>query len=117
VAGFFGSQASLLSRFVYFAIGMAAFYILATVIKNKGKLKVTENSFKESKKNAKKTNENEDDDENDKKDFKNRLSQNKTNDSKKKTENIIQNQKEIDESENTVRYGYKDYDVTQYDDD
>jgi len=116
VAGFFGSQASLLSRFVYFAIGMAAFYILATIIKNKGKLKITENSFKESQKNAKKMSKNEVDD---KGDFKNWSSQNKVNESKKRTANVDlkQNEKGINESQNTVRYGYKDYDVRQYDDD
>ena len=49
VAGFFGSQASLLSRLIYFIVGMAGFIILAMVLKNRGKLHITQNSFKSNK--------------------------------------------------------------------
>ncbi|MBP3389653.1 MAG: DUF378 domain-containing protein [Clostridia bacterium] len=46
VAGFFGTQSSLFSRIIYFAIGMAAFYFLFFVIKNKGKITLFKNPFK-----------------------------------------------------------------------
>ena len=49
VAGFFGTQSSLFSRIIYFAIGMAAFYFLFFAIKNKGKLTLFKNPFKKHK--------------------------------------------------------------------
>ena len=49
VAGFFGTQSSLFSRIIYFAIGMAAFYFLFFVIKNKGKITLFKNPFKKRK--------------------------------------------------------------------
>lgn len=55
VAGFFGTQASLFSRFVYFIIGIAAFVLLVMAFKNKGNIKITENSFKKSKQKPKET--------------------------------------------------------------
>lgn len=51
VAGFFGTQASLFSRLIYFIIGMAGFVLLAMAFKNKGYIKITENAFKKYKKN------------------------------------------------------------------
>ncbi len=38
VAGFFGFQASIFSRLVYVAIGIATFNVVINIIKNKGKL-------------------------------------------------------------------------------
>ena len=38
VAGFFGTQASILSRLVYIAIGVACLYIMFDMLKHKGKL-------------------------------------------------------------------------------
>ena len=38
VAGFFGTQASIFSRLIYIAIGVACFVILFNMIKNKGKV-------------------------------------------------------------------------------
>ena len=49
VAGFFGTQSSLFSRIIYFAIGIAGFYFLFYVLKHKGKLNLFQNPFKKSK--------------------------------------------------------------------
>lgn len=38
VAGLFGSQASILSRIIYVAVGVSAFIVLSILIKNKGKI-------------------------------------------------------------------------------
>ncbi|MBO5884395.1 MAG: DUF378 domain-containing protein [Clostridia bacterium] len=38
VAGFFGTQASIFSRLVYIAIGVACAYVLFDILKNRGKL-------------------------------------------------------------------------------
>lgn len=46
VAGFFGTQASLFSRIIYFLIGIAGFVLLVMAFKNKGYIKITENAFK-----------------------------------------------------------------------
>ena len=46
VAGFFGTQSSLFSRIIYFIIGLAGFYFLFYVLKNKGKLTLFQNPFK-----------------------------------------------------------------------
>jgi uncharacterized membrane protein YuzA (DUF378 family) len=114
VAGFFGSQASLLSRFVYFVVGMAAFVLLAMALKNKGKIKLTENSFKP--KNSKTNNSKQQEHQDKRKDEihytenLNNFNQEKTNNIHNKSEN---NQKA--EKETEVAYGYKDFDVTQYD--
>lgn len=51
VAGFFGTQASLFSRIIYFVIGMAGFVLLFMALKNKGYIKITENAFKKDRKN------------------------------------------------------------------
>ena len=121
VAGFFGSQASLLSRFVYFIIGMAAFVMLAMALKSKGKIKLTENVFKQKnvKKNGEKRQINKS---NDKQENYNQeqneinYKANIDNFNKKKTNNIDyknENSKETERESET--YGFKDFDVTQYD--
>lgn len=121
VAGFFGSQASLLSRFVYFIIGMAAFVMLAMALKSKGKIKLTENVFKQKnvKKNGEKRQVNKS---NDKQENYNQeqneinYKANIDNFNKKKTNNIDyknENSKETERESET--YGFKDFDVTQYD--
>lgn len=46
VAGFFGTQSSLFSRFIYFLIGIAGFIMLIIAIKNRGKIKLIENPFR-----------------------------------------------------------------------
>ena len=38
IAGFFGTQASIFSRLLYIAIGVATFYIIFDMLKNKGKV-------------------------------------------------------------------------------
>ena len=38
IAGFFGTQASIFSRLVYIAIGVACLYVIFDMIKNHGKL-------------------------------------------------------------------------------
>ncbi|MDD3397282.1 MAG: DUF378 domain-containing protein [Clostridia bacterium] len=132
VAGFFGTQASLLSRFVYFIIGMSAFVLLAMTIKNKGNLKVTENSFKEKiKKSIKKVRkseesekeEDEDYEDYEKQDHKSRHSNH--NESNQRNSNdkdsssgskSLTDSKEERKNSNDVPYGYKDFDITQYDD-
>ena len=38
IAGFFGTQASIFSRLVYIAIGVATFIIIFNMLKNKGKV-------------------------------------------------------------------------------
>jgi len=132
VAGFFGTQASLLSRFVYFIIGMSAFVLLAMTIKNKGNLKVTENSFKEkikkSIKKVRKSEESEKDEEEDedyeKQDHKSRHSNHSeynlrnSNDkgSSSGSKSLNTDSKEEKTNSNSVPYGYKDFDITQYDD-
>ncbi|MDD2445295.1 MAG: DUF378 domain-containing protein [Clostridia bacterium] len=121
VAGFFGSQASLLSRFVYFIIGMAAFVMLAMALKSKGKIKLTENVFKQKnvKKNGEKRQINKS---NDKQENYNQeqneinYKANIDNSNRKKTNNIdykSENGKERERESET--YGFKDFDVTQYD--
>ena len=40
VAGFFGTQAALLSRIIYIFVGFSALYISFQLLKNKGKLYV-----------------------------------------------------------------------------
>lgn len=128
VAGFFGSQASLLSRLVYFAIGMASFYIIATVIKNKGRLKITENSFKnnvikqpqtlrerEKKEYYTQIHKNQDSNEN----FENMSSQNRNFKKVRKLgeKENFKTSEQLDEGQNeNLHYGYKDFDITQYDD-
>lgn len=141
IAGFFGTQASLLSRLVYFIIGMASFVLIAMALKNKGKIKITENSFKQNfkkpenkaSKNGKnneddngKNKDNEDNDEkykhdkNDKRNYnKNRSKSNQKSANSKNGENSAKDNNDTDESEKTlnlVPYGYKDFDITQYDD-
>ena len=49
VAGFFGTQSSLFSRIIYFAIGIAGFYFLFFALKNKGKLALFKNPFRKQK--------------------------------------------------------------------
>lgn len=51
IAGFFGFQASLMSRVVYFLIGVAGFVLFIMALKNKGTIKITENAFKKKNKN------------------------------------------------------------------
>lgn len=38
IAGFFGTQASIFSRLLYIVVGVATFYVIIDIIKNKGKL-------------------------------------------------------------------------------
>ena len=51
IAGFFGTQSSLFSRFIYFFIGMAGFIVLFHILKNKGKFSFFE-GFKQTKTKA-----------------------------------------------------------------
>lgn len=46
VAGFFGTQASLFSRIIYFVIGMAGFVMVFEAIKGRGKLNLIERPSK-----------------------------------------------------------------------
>ena len=41
VAGIFGTQANILSRTIYFIIGICSVYILAVTLFSKGRLKLT----------------------------------------------------------------------------
>jgi len=41
VAGIFGTQANVLSRIIYFIIGICSVYILAVTLFSKGRLKLT----------------------------------------------------------------------------
>lgn len=45
VAGFFGTQSSLFSRIIYFAIGMAGFVMVFHAIKGRGKINLIERPF------------------------------------------------------------------------
>lgn len=45
IAGFFGSQASIMSRIIYFIVGAAAFWIIFMAIKYKGKIKINEDGI------------------------------------------------------------------------
>ena len=59
VAGFFGTQASILSRLVYITIGVACIYIMFDMLKNKGKLLLFKRHQK-NKQNKEELSENED---------------------------------------------------------
>ena len=64
VAGLFGFQSSIFSRAVYIVIGIAAAYLLFSVIKNKGRIRLKqkqkdkENSFDEEHSNRESTDDN-----------------------------------------------------------
>lgn len=102
VAGFFGTQSSLFSRIIYFIIGMAGFYMVFYMIKNRGKIHLFQKppfSKKEPSQQApskieKVLSESLDDD-----DFEFE---------KPKTAPIIR-------PESKAESGYKDFDVTKYD--
>jgi uncharacterized membrane protein YuzA (DUF378 family) len=55
IAGFFGTQSSLFSRFIYFFIGMAGFVLLFHLLKNKGKFSFFEGFKPKSKATTKAT--------------------------------------------------------------
>lgn len=141
VAGFFGTQASLLSRLVYFIIGMASFVLIAMVLKNKGKLKITENSFKQKfkKSESNKKDKSEDDGKNKDENEKYEIEKSQSDKTNIKNENRFKSNQNLENSKsenssadnfsenaensniseqnsNAVPYGYKDFDVTQYDD-
>lgn len=40
VAGFFGTQAHIFSRIIYIIIGFSAFYLIGSVIKQRGKVNI-----------------------------------------------------------------------------
>ncbi len=46
VAGFFGTQASIFSRLIYIAIGVACFFVIFNTIKHKGKVVLFEKKKK-----------------------------------------------------------------------
>lgn len=124
IAGVFGTQASLLSRLAYFIIGMASFVLIAMTIKSRGKLKVTENSFKQQIKSFKKKRETDDKteekddkmpDDNDK-NPKNELHRQKQTDNSETNSKQLKDDSNEPEKTKEVPYGYKDFDVTQYDD-
>ena len=46
VAGFFGNQASIFSRLIYIAIGVACFFVIFNTIKHKGKVVLFEKKKK-----------------------------------------------------------------------
>ena len=129
VAGLFGSQASLLSRLIYFIIGISAFVLIAMAFKNKGKIKITENSFKQ-KFNKKENNEMNNNYEQNSTTPITSIHQTKTNshndygnyefdgqneindiDFTKKTKNLNQHEN----NEYTSKKGYKDFNINQYD--
>lgn len=144
VAGFFGTQASLLSRLIYFIIGMASFVLLAMAFKNKGKIKITENSFKQKNNNFEINNKKRNNKENVREfnsgnDFNNQSNEFNQRNNPNNQRNELNNQNEKLNSDNfsvknqkskpietsniketelnsDVPYGYKDFDVTQYDD-
>ncbi|MDD4816322.1 MAG: DUF378 domain-containing protein [Clostridia bacterium] len=102
IAGLFGLQASLFSRFFYFVIGMAAFVLLSMAVKNKGTIKLTENSFKKIQKMVKveaKDEENEEENEN--------TSQEKV--------ALAQNSNQNFPFQEKSKEGYKDFDASKYD--
>ena len=95
VAGFFGTQASLFSRIIYFIIGAAGFVLLFTAFKNKGYIKITENAFKNKKREPKPEEE---------------IPSSNIPHSHSITPNILD-----DEEEPRVNSGYKDFDPRKYD--
>jgi uncharacterized membrane protein YuzA (DUF378 family) len=51
VAGFFGTQSSFLSRFVYIVVGFAAIWLLIATIKGRGTVKINSNIFAKKRQN------------------------------------------------------------------
>lgn len=102
VAGFFGTQSSLFSRIIYFAIGIAGFYFLFYVIKNKGKLTLFQNPFKKRIKQTPKANE---------------INSPEEIPQPDETQEFVQPPKylNIPPQEQKAQSGYKDFDVTKYD--
>ena len=128
VAGFFGSQASLLSRLIYFIVGMAGFVILAMALKNRGKINITQNSFKSNKEKenkmqdlktekiekAKREKEIENDNLKEKQASASDYNYNRFEyDDYENAHNISHKQNENQHFEKP--YGFKDFDITQYD--
>ena len=128
VAGFFGSQASLLSRLIYFLIGVAGFIMLIMAFKNRGIIKVTENSFRKEKRKLKKDmKEIKEEFDYDKEE--NKFKNNRTSEHQKNEEGISNVKEDFDShpsfyspvehnrhsEKNFAEMGYKDFDVSQYD--
>jgi len=102
IAGLFGLQASLFSRFFYFVIGMAAFVLLSMAFKNKGTIKLTENSFKKIQKIVKVDPKAEDDEEENEEDSNGKVTQ-------------MQNANYNLPLQEKTKEGYKDFDASKYD--
>ena len=98
IAGLFGLQASIFSRLVYFVIGMAGFVLLTMAFKNRGNIKLTENSFKKMPKVLPKQEESE-------------KEENNTNE----TENLEQKPNFDFPKPEASKEGYKDFDASKYD--
>lgn len=103
VAGFFGTQSSLFSRFIYFFIGMAGFFMLFHLLKNKGKFSLLD-GFKRTKNKAavpikvvEPSNQDETEEENE------------------MLPNINYTAPKSNYKEPKAESGYKDFDVTKYD--
>lgn len=48
IAGFFGTQASIFSRLIYIAIGVACIFVIIDMLKNKGKIILFKRKIKKS---------------------------------------------------------------------
>ncbi len=48
IAGFFGTQASIFSRLIYIAIGVACIFVIIDMLKNKGKIVLFKRRIKKS---------------------------------------------------------------------
>lgn len=100
IAGLFGLQASLFSRFFYFVIGMASFVLIGMALKNKGSIKLTENSFKKMQKSVKNLPQENVDSENETK-------EKEEDDDQKPNYDFLPQEKS--------KEGYKDFDASKYD--